>query len=134
MQEPSAPRSMGRTLLDTAVKVAQAAGRLVEMESEFAKTEMTQKATVVTKDVLYVAAGGAVAYGGFLVLLAAAVNALAGLLPRWLASLFIGLAVTAAGGALAWRGVEALRQEPLTPQRTLATAQAAADTLKDELR
>jgi hypothetical protein len=39
---------------------------LVRQEVELAKTEMTQKATRVGKDIGFLLAGGAVAYAGFL--------------------------------------------------------------------
>jgi Putative Actinobacterial Holin-X, holin superfamily III len=114
-----------------------AVARLVDLETDYAKTEMTQKASTVGKDVAIVVVGGALAYGGFLLLLVAVVNMLAALLPRWLAALLVGLLVAGAGGLLAQQGLEALEQEDLIPKRTLATVKAGMtagiDRVKDQL-
>src|SRR5919199_5102719 len=59
-----------------------AVARLVDLETDYAKTEMAQKASTVGKDLAIVVVGGAVAYGGFLLFLVAVVNPLAAPPPR----------------------------------------------------
>jgi hypothetical protein len=59
---------------------------------------------MVGKDIRYMAVGGALVYAGFLAVLAAAINILASVLPRWLASFTVGAATAGAGYFLIQKG------------------------------
>ncbi|HLH25619.1 MAG TPA: phage holin family protein [Chloroflexota bacterium] len=133
MQQP-----VERPTLGTAVgSLIGAVGRLVDLETDYAKAEMAQKASMAGKDVALVAAGGALAYGGLLVLLAAAVNILAAVLPRWLAALLVSAVAAGTGGLLVQRGLERLDEQGLVPERTIATLKAGVNAglqkAKDQL-
>ena len=120
-------RSLGELFGD----LAQNTGTLVRQEVELAKTEMTQKATRVGKDIGFLLAGGAVAYAGFLAILAAIAIGLGQLgMPWWLAALLVGLVVAGIGGFLVMRGLSALRQETAVPQQTIATLKEDAEWAK----
>lgn len=106
---------------------------LVSQEVELAKLEMSRKASRASKDVIYIAAGGAVAYAGFLVLLATAVIALAYALPWWLAALIVGV-ITTGGGYIAFdRGLSKLRKEHLVPQQTIASLREDKEWAKSQM-
>ena len=120
-------RSLGELFGD----LAQNTGTLVRQEVELAKTEMTQKATRVGKDIGFLLAGGAVAYAGFLGIMAAIAIGLGQLgMPWWLAALLVGLVVAGIGGFLVMRGLSALRQETAVPQQTIATLKEDAEWAK----
>lgn len=73
------------------------------------KSWLTQKVAqfglrMVGKDIRYMAVGGALVYAGFLAVLAAAINVLASLLPRWLSSLIVGVATAGVGYFLIQKG------------------------------
>lgn len=73
------------------------------------KSWLTQKVTgfglrMVGKDIRYMAVGGALVYAGFLAVLAAAINVLASLLPRWLSSFIVGVATAGVGYFLIQKG------------------------------
>jgi hypothetical protein len=92
---------------------------------------MTQKATRVGKDIGFLLAGGAVAYAGFLAILAAIAIGLGQLgLPWWVATLLVGLVVAGIGGFLVMRGISALRQETPLPQQTIDTLKEDAEWAK----
>jgi len=111
-------RSLGELFGD----LARDTGLLVRQEMELAKAEMTRSATRVGKDIGFLVAGGAVAYAGFLGILAAIAVGLGQLgVPWWLAILLVGLVVAGVGGLLVQRGLTALRREDLAPQRTIET-------------
>ena len=96
-------------------------GDLVRAEINLATTEMTGKASRMGKDVGSLAIGGAIAYAGFFVLLGTAIRVLEAILPRWLASLLVGL-VTAGGGALlVQKRLQALKEADLAPRQTVDT-------------
>ncbi len=115
--------------------LAQDTGTLVRQEVELAKTEMTQKATRVGKDIGFLLAGGAVAYAGFLAILAAIAIGLGQLgVPWWIAALLVGVVVAGIGGFLVMRGLGALRQETAVPQQTIDTLKEDAEWAKTQTR
>ncbi|CAN5826724.1 phage holin family protein [soil metagenome] len=121
MQRTNEDRSIGDLLGD----LYQGASNVISLEIELAKTEMSQKAARVGKNVGFLIAGGAVAYAGFLALIAATIAGLAVLMPTWLAAFLVAIVVLAIGAVLVWSGLKTLQQESAVPERTL-------DTLKED--
>ena len=131
MQEPKQERSLGELFAD----LTRETSTLVRQEVNLAKTEMTQKAGRVGKDVGFLAIGGAIAYAGLLAILAAIIIALADLgLPWWLSALLVGLVVAAIGYFLIQRGRNALKQEDLAPTQTIETLKEDAEWMKEQTR
>lgn len=102
-------------------ELAQETGTLVRQEVQLAKAEMTGKANAALRDVGLIAVGGALAHAGLLVLLAALIAGLSTMLPVWLAALVVGLVVAGVGGAMAFKGLGALRRIDPVPERTVQT-------------
>jgi len=119
-QEPSLGDLFSRLTQDTS--------RLIRQEVRLASQEMTNKATTIAKQMGMLAAGGAVAYGGYLFLLGALTYGLTSAfgLPIWLSFLIVGVAAVIVGGLLAYKGIETLKHVQLTPQETV-------DTLKEDI-
>jgi fatty acid desaturase len=110
-------------------------GVLLHREWQLARAEMTQKARSAGKDLGLLALGGAIAYAGFLALVAALILGVAASgLAWWLAALIVGLFVAAVGGALVYYGLTALRSGALVPDRTVRTLRDDARWLKEETR
>ena len=110
------------TIGDVIATFGRAASLFAGHEAAKAQEELRQKAVQAGADVGLLAAGGVVAYGGFLTLLAAAVLGLRRLgLPDWLAALIVGLLAGGTGTGLALTGVERLRRTDAVPHRTLTT-------------
>jgi Mg-chelatase subunit ChlI len=82
-----------------------------------------------------IGAGGALAYAGLLVLLAAVVLLLieAGL-DEWLAALIVGIVVIGVGGFLIMRGREGLQKADLAPKRTIETIKDDAEWAKERIK
>lgn len=110
------------------------ASSLIQLELELAKTEMSQKASRVGKNVGFLAAGGAIAYAGFLAILAGIIALLGLLIPLWLSALIIGLVVASIGGALVMSGLKTLQQESVAPQKTLDTLKEDKEWMTDQTR
>lgn len=110
------------------------ASSLIQLELELAKTEMSQKASRVGKNVGFLAAGGAIAYAGFLAILAGIIALLGLLIPLWLSALIIGLIVAGIGGALVMSGLKTLQQESVAPQKTLDTLKEDKEWMTDQTR
>jgi hypothetical protein len=109
-------RSLGELFADLSRETSE----LVREEMKLARLELTDKASRAGKDVGMIAAGGAVAYGGFLTLLGAVVFMLieAGM-AFWAASLVVGIVAAAIGGFLAWKGLDALKHLDLAPRQSI---------------
>jgi len=121
MHDAQAPRDE-RSLGELFGELTREITTLVRQEATLAKTEITQKVSLVGKDLAMLAAGGAVAYAGLLAIVAAVIIGLANAgLPWWAAALLVGIVVAGTGGFLVQRGIDALRHEDLAPRETVET-------------
>lgn len=121
--QPSAYGGGERSLGELFAELSRDTSTLVRQEVKLAKTEITEKAKTVGKDVAYMAVGGALAYAGLLVLLAAVVIALAYVIPAWLSALLVGIVVVGIGAFLAYKGLSDLRNAELAPKQTIQSLQ-----------
>ena len=128
MQRGKEDRTIGELLGD----LYRDAERMVRLEINFARTEMTQKATRVGKNVGFLVAGGVVAYAGFLAILAGIIALLGLFMPVWISALIVGVLVAAAGGFLVWRGLQTLQQESAAPQKTIETLREDREWMRDQ--
>jgi len=126
MEQSRDDRSLGELFSD----LSRQTSTLVRQEVQLAKTEMSDKATKVGKDVASMAAGGAVAYAGFLAIVAAVILLLAEVIPMWLSAFIVGVAVATAGYLLIQRGREAMKHENLAPTQTIETLKEDAEWAK----
>jgi len=88
MNQNANDRSIGELFAE----LAKETGTLVRQEVALARTEMTQKAAEVGRNVGFLAVGGLIVYAGLLAILAAVVIGLASLgLPWWLSALLCSI-------------------------------------------
>jgi len=116
-------RSLGELFSDLGHEL----GTLVRQELNLAKTEMTQKAARAGRHAGMVVAGGAVGYAGLLAVVAAVILLLARAMPAWGAALLVGVVVAGIGGAMAYAGLNGLKNEDPMPRETV-------ETLKEDAR
>lgn len=105
---------------------------LFRQEVQLAKTEMTEKATRVGRNLAYLAVGGLIAYLGAAFLLvglmylvhwgltAAGVEEV---ISAWIAALAIGIIVGAIGYALVQKAISTLKHESVMPEQTVQSLQ-----------
>lgn len=124
-QEPS----LGELFLE----LSQEASSLIRQEVQLAKAEVTRKATRAGKEVAFMAAGGLVAYAGFLALIAAAIFGVAEFLPLWLSALLIGVIVAGAGYLLLQKGKNGLKEINPAPRRTIESLKEDKEWLKQQV-
>ncbi len=116
----STPAHDERSLGELFTELSRETGTLIRKEVELATTEMTAKARVAGGHVSMVAAGGALAHAGLLVILAAFVVGLAQLgITPWLAATVVGVLTAVVGYLLVNRGLAALRQTSIAPTRAI---------------
>ncbi len=130
MQQNKDERSLGELLGD----LMQQTGTLVRQEMKLATTELSDKASRVGKDVGALAVGGAVAYAGFLALLAAIIIGLGQLgLPWWIAALIVGVVVVGIGGLMVQKGLTALKHQNMMPQQTITSLKEDQTWAKEQI-
>lgn len=130
MQQNKDDRSLGELLGD----LMQQTGTLVRQEMKLATTELSDKASRVGKDIGALAIGGAVAYAGFLALLAAIIIGLGQLgVTWWLAALIVGIVVVAIGGLMVQKGLTALKHQNMAPQQTITSLKEDQAWAKEQI-
>lgn len=122
-----------RSLGDLFSELAAETSTLVRQEVALAQTEMTQKATVVGKNVGFLVVGGAVGYAALLALLAAAIIGLAMFVPAWAAALIVGVVVGIVALVLISSALKSLKKTSLTPKQTVETLKEDAQWLKNQV-
>ncbi len=111
---------------------------LVHQEAALAKAELSEKISHMALGIGGIAAGGAVIFAGFIILLSSAVNALAPYLPpamaAWLAPLIVGLVIIIIGYIIYASGKSALDASNLKPSRTVASLQQDGQLVKEHVQ
>lgn len=102
---------------------------LVRQEIQLARTEMSDKISRLTSNLISVGAGGFVAYLGGLALVAAVILALRDLANISLAvsALIVGAVLAIIGWVMLQRGLKEMKRVDLAPRRTV-------ETLKDDVQ
>ena len=130
MQAGQDDRSLGELFAE----LAQETSTLVRQEVELARVELGQKAAGVGRAVASLVLGGAVAYAGFLAIMAAVIVALADVgLAWWLSALLVGAVVAGVGYALVARARTALQRVELAPRRTVETLKEDREWAKEQI-
>ena len=110
-------------------ELSQDVALLVRQEAQLAKTEMQQKLSKVTTDLVSVASGAILALVSGLALMAAIILLLIdpiGVKP-WLAAFIVAAVLGTVGWVLLQRGLKNLKRTDPTPRRTL-------ETIKDDIQ
>lgn len=123
-------RSLGELFSD----LANQTSALVRQEVDLARTEMTQKAAAMGKDAGMIGAGGVLALGGYLALVAAMIIVLDIWLPLWLSAVIVGVLLAGIGFVLVQQGLSAIRRVDLAPRETIATLKDDATWAKEQTR
>jgi hypothetical protein len=140
-EEPKRARRVpgeNRSLVALFSELFRETSTLVHQEAQLAKAELSEKVSDVGKGIAGIAIGGAIIFAGFIVLLFAASNGLALLLPPdhsdWLAPLIVGLAVIVLGFIALAIGKHELSSSNLTPSRTIDSLRQDTNLVKEHVR
>lgn len=111
--------------------VAEDARDLVRGEVALARAEVEQKVDRVTAGVISLFGAMMLAYAGLVIVLIAAAQALARVIPDWAASLIVGVIVLVIGTILAIAARRALSPSGMVPDRTVRNVEADARVIKE---
>jgi len=127
---PTSERSIGELFAD----LSNETGLLIRQELKLASTELTQKATMVGRQLAFLGTGGVLASLGGLLLLQALVVGLSAYMPLWVSALLVGLVVSAVAAGLAWKGITTLQHSQLKPEQTLQSIEANKSLVRGQSR
>jgi uncharacterized membrane protein len=122
-------RQQERSIGELFGQLSQDMTLLVRQEIQLARTEMSEKISRVTANLLSVGAGGFVAYLGGLALVGAlilAIRDLADISLAW-SALIVGAVLAIIGYVMLQRGLKELKRVDIAPRRTV-------ETLKDDVQ
>ena len=125
-------RSIGELLGDMVTQLSS----LFRKELQLARAEMSEKASEAGSAIPGIAGGGALAFGGLILLLmagAALVSRLLDLAPGW-GLLIVGVIAAVAGYALVRGGLSKLKATNLTPHRTAEQLSRDAQAAKEQVQ
>ncbi len=123
----------GRPVAALLSDLAGETSTLVRQEIALFKAELSEKLTRMGVGAAAVAAGGLIAFSGWLALLAAAILGLSHVLAPWLSALIIGVVVIALGAGLALFGKSRLNADALVPRRTLNSLREDEAWIRDQV-
>ena len=109
---------------------------LVRQEVQLARTEMTEKLSKLTTNLISVGAGGFVAYLGGLALMAAlilAIRDLANISLAW-SALIVGGILAIVGYVMLQRGLKELKRTELAPRRSVENIKDDVQSIKDDVQ
>ena len=109
---------------------------LVRQEVQLARTEMTEKLSKLTTNLISVGAGGFVAYLGGLALMEAlilAIRDLANISLAW-SALIVGGILAIIGYVMLQRGMKELKQVELAPRRSVENIKDDVQSIKDDVQ
>ena len=129
----SSIRNEQRGLGDLFHDLSDETKRLIRQEVELAKTEMTGKVTFAAKNASMIGTGALVAYTGVQILLAALIIGLGHAMGFGFAALLVGIIVLAAGGVMAWTGINHFKNNSIAPKQTATQIQETKQWLARQM-
>ena len=130
------PTQVGRepTLGELFTELSSDFSLLVRQEVQLARAETTETVKDAVRSSITMAAGGFVAYAGFLAILAGITIGVARLLDNWwVAALAVGAIVLVIGLILIFSGRAALSNLSITPEKTIQTLEDDAEWAKEKV-
>jgi hypothetical protein len=129
-------RQQERSIGELFGQLSQDMTLLVRQEIQLARTEMTEKMSRFTTNLISVLTGGFVAYLGGLALMAAlilAIRDLANISLAW-SALIVGAVLAIVGYVLLQRGMKELKGTELAPRRAVENIKDDVQSIKDDVQ
>ena len=133
---PELRQQQDRSLGELFGQLTQDMTLLVRQEVQLARSEMSEKISRFTTNLVSVATGGLVAYMGAWALVAAliiALHELANISP-WVSALIVGVVLAIVGYAMLKRGLSELKRVDLAPRRTVENLKDDVQAIKNDVQ
>jgi hypothetical protein len=115
---------------------------LLRQEVALAKAEMRENVSKALRNAVFIALGGLLAFGAFMMVLWTCVTGLAAAFEKagvdatiyaWLSPLIIAVIVGGAGAALIMKGIKAFKDSGLAPRRTAQSLRETGEWVKEKV-
>jgi hypothetical protein len=129
-------RQQERSIGELFGQLSQDMTLLVRQEVQLARTEMSEKLSRLSANLISVASGGLVAYMGAWALVAALIlglHELADISP-WVSALIVGVILAIAGYTMLKRGLNELKRVDLAPRRTVENIKDDVQAIKNDVQ
>lgn len=123
----------GASLADLLTGLTSDLASLFRQEIQLARAETMEKVSQMTQSIVWMVAGGMVAYAGLIGVLIAVIVGLAAFMPLWLSALIVGVVVIVVGALLVQSGRSQLKQVSVVPERTIESIQEDAALVKEKI-
>jgi hypothetical protein len=123
----------GRPVAALLSDLAGETSTLVRQEIALFKAELSEKLTRMGVGAAALAAGGVIAFSGWLALVAAAILGLSHVLAPWLSALIIGILVIGLAAGLVLFGKSRLNADALVPRRTVNSLREDRAWIRDQV-
>jgi hypothetical protein len=133
---PELRQQQDRSLGELFGQLTQDMTLLVRQEVQLARSEMSEKISRFTTNLISVATGGLVAYMGAWALVAALIiglHELADISP-WVSALIVGIVLAIVGYAMLKRGLSELKRVDLAPRRTVENLKDDVQAIKNDVQ
>jgi len=133
---PELRQQQDRSLGELFGQLTQDMTLLVRQEVQLARSEMSEKISRFTTNLISVATGGLVAYMGAWALVAALIiglHELANISP-WVSALIVGIVLAIVGYAMLKRGLSELKRVDLAPRRTVENLKDDVQAIKNDVQ
>jgi hypothetical protein len=133
---PELRQQQERSLGELFGQLSQDMTLLVRQEVQLARSEMSDKISRFTTNLISVATGGLVAYMGAWALIAALIIALHDLanISPWVSALIVGIVLAVAGYVMLKRGLSELKRVDLAPRRTVENIKDDVQAIKNDVQ
>ena len=133
MQDTTHTDLSGRSLPQLLRELSHSLGDLVRSEIALARAEMSEKASQAGTALASLAAGAAFGLAALIIVLQALVLVLAEVMPPWLASSLVGVAVAVLAFIMIRKGQNDLKAVNLAPRRTVDNVRQDARMMSDHV-
>jgi hypothetical protein len=132
----------GRSFVGLVREFTRELTTLMRQEVALAKVEMRENLNKALRNAVYIALGGLLAFGAFMVLLSACVTGLGSAMEKagvdatiysWLSPLIIAVIVGGAGAALIMKGIKTFKDSSLAPRRTAQSLRETGEWVKEKV-
>jgi uncharacterized membrane protein len=106
---------------------------LLRKEIQLARVETMEKVSDATQSIIWMVAGGLIAYAGFIGLVIAGIVGLALFMPLWLSALIVGVVLVVVGLILIQSGRSSLQEMTVVPERTVESLKEDAEFVKEKV-
>ena len=133
-QTPVRPIEDNRSLGDLFGELSNEFRLLVQQEIALAKVEISEKLSLLRRDVAYIVGGATIAFVAFQVFMAMLIIVLALIIPLWLSALLVGLVLAGVAYGFISKGLKGIDEHSIKPDVTIESIKEDKEWISNEIK